>query len=138
MKRLSFLLAVLLVIGCSSTEQAHENEMTPLLTANTWKMSGEDLGTIKFNTDGTYVIEYESSIDLKTAGVWEWMSATEIVMTSSELIYDGQIEKMNRNPHDKDVIRITSLSTEKLTGIWRHFLDAEDSGFAREITYVAE
>jgi hypothetical protein len=136
MKSLSFFLTALVFVACSS-EQAHENEMTPALTAKAWKFGGES--TLKFNDDGSYLIEFsKSKMDFKENGVWEWMSKTEIVLTRTAFSFDDRIEKIKPNADDRQVYRITNLTSEKIEGISRHFLDAEDSGFAKPFSFEAE
>lgn len=139
-KLLAILIAITLLSSCSS-EQAIGNEKTALLTAVAWKTGPTSNYSVdKFNADGTYTVTFKGPLMMEVRGTWEWISQNEISMQDTEIRIDGRVDKFGekKKSTDKTIIKITSLSSDKLIGLTHHVLDAEDSGFAKEITYTAE
>ncbi len=138
MKKVLIILAVVALFDSCNSDQTLVNEKTAMLTSIAWKTGiGSDYSVDKFNSDGTYTMKF-SRISLEVYGVWEWVSPTEISMQETELLMKGRILKIKTKPTNKTIIRIMSISPEKIVGLTHHILDAEDSGFAKEIAYTAE
>lgn len=138
MKKLLVIFGALALLGSCSSEQAVGNEKTTLLTAVSWKTGPtNDYSVDKFNADGTFTMNF-NEIPLEVRGSWEWISSNEISLFETEITIDGVTAKVVTKPSNKTIIRIINLSEDRLLGISHHFLDAEDSGFEKKITYTAE
>ena len=138
MKRTLLSLALIITSFIYSFGQnAKRDGDSKLLTSVTWSVDNEkESETYKFELNGMFKHSFPGS-ELFVDGKWEWISDTEITLQNTDISIQDFKDKFLQKPTNKTVIRITAISENKLEGVTRHLLDAEDSGFAKKIACSA-
>lgn len=136
------LLFALLISGCSSEQNREEKQI--LLSGTNWTVPADPDrkldGVWAFSADGTYEENFDQPNNkdrIVLKGKWEWISDTELTIQYIQMKINGKNYDLEPASEDKRVLRIVELSKEKLIVVSRHILDAEDSGFASTVTYLA-
>ncbi|MCI0751566.1 MAG: hypothetical protein L0Y35_06995 [Flammeovirgaceae bacterium] len=131
MKSFCTVILILILSACGTESNNPQDEA--ILTSTSWALTSENEEMLlTFHNDGSFE---EGFGPFKMMGQWAWISKDEVVRQYARMSYNGKIDNLTVKKDDKIIIRITEVSNERLVGIQRHFLDAEDSGFARPISY---
>jgi len=143
MMRYAFIYAVVLGLFSCSAAGDRVSEMTTLLVSTEWKVPEQDklMGVWSFKPDGTYIEDFnkdENKHKILLKGKWEWITENEITITYKSMSINGADHLLNdKEESDFYILRVTELTKENLKVIKRFNGDSEDSGFAKEVNYIA-
>lgn len=142
MKKIPLLLIIVLC-ACGPTTDVR-TERTQYLVSKTWFSFDNDEGSqtnyLKFNEQGEFEERYVTNANEKQKymrGTWRWIADDEIAIDISELVVDNVVIRLPMEANEQKIIHFTTFSAERLEGISHHVLDAEDSGFAQPVVYLA-
>jgi len=133
------------LVGCTPDSDKISDKNTLLTSAN-WSAPLENTGeknlegTRSFNEDGTYIENFakEQNVDkIILLGTWKWVSESEISILCKSMSINGENHTLDNDEGDRYILRITELTKENLKVVERHVGNSENSGFAKNLTYVA-
>ena len=139
MKTISLFTLTAILISCSTNQVSEREE---LLTSIHWMVESSSVPNegkpvrkeaCQFFSDGTYTFRTDV---VGVNGKWSWASKDEIYLEETEIVIDGQANKLD--PSSNYYLRVIEISDKVFRTIERHEGNSWDSGFAKEIKYVPE
>ena len=146
MRRYTLILTALFGLLSCNSDREKTSDINTLLTSTEWTVpvDADDKKNLKgvwsFKADGTYIENFDTkeNVDkIVLKGNWKWISESEVSIVYKSMLLNGENHKLNDNDDDSYILRITELTKTDLKVIKRFNGDSEDSGFAKEVTYIA-
>lgn len=144
--RLSTLILAALfgLLSCSDIDES--SDINTLLTSTEWTVPIDSYdqkalkGVWTFQADGTYTENFDKNENVDKVvlkGAWKWLSESEVSIVYKSMLLNGVNYELNHDHDEFYILRITELTKKDLKVIKRFNGDSEDSGFAREVNYIA-
>jgi len=146
MKRSIFFITALFGLFSCSNDSDKPSDFDTLLTSTEWTVpiDANDQkplnGVWSFQADGTYIENFdkkENANKIVLKGQWKWISENELSIVYKSMLVNGKNNELSDDDGDAYILRITELTKKELKVIKRFNGDAEDSGFAKEVSYMA-